>query len=201
MKAALFINGEPPNFIVDTSQYDIIHCTDGALSYLTKMNIQPDLVSGDFDSIEFMDDSHPFEYISTPNQDFTDFEKALQILYAKDVETVHIYGASGHQQDHFLGNLSAAYQYKERMTMLFFDNYSYYFFADKKLELNGFKNRTISLYPFPEAKNITTQGLTYPLKNENLNLLTRIGTRNVANEDKVRIEFESGDLIVFILNS
>ncbi|WP_068598986.1 thiamine diphosphokinase [Vaginella massiliensis] len=200
MKVALFINGEPPNFKIDLRQYDYIHCTDGALHYLSIWGIDPDIISGDFDSGVVDENNEEIEIISTPDQNFTDFEKALQILYTKGAETVHVYGASGRQQDHFLGNLSGAYRFKDKMTLIFFDNYSYYFFADKKLELDGYKNRTISLYPFPEATNIVTKGLAYPLSYESLNILNRIGTRNVATEDRVTIEYESGDLIVFVMN-
>ena len=70
----------------------------------------------------------------------------------------------------------------------------------KKLVLNEVKGKTISLYPFPSTKNITTIGLQWPLNNEYLELTKRIGTRNVAVEEMVTIHFESGDLVVFVSN-
>ena len=84
------------------------------------------------------------------------------------------------------------------MDLTFFDEFSTYFFSPKELVLNEVKGKTISLYPFPEAKNISTKGLKWPLNKENLNLINRIGTRNVAEENEVSINFESGDLVVFV---
>lgn len=201
MKAALFINGQPPNFLIDLAQYDLIHCTDGAINYLTQRGIQADIISGDFDSINIPKLPYPHEIISTPDQNFTDFEKALSILLERGVSTVHVYGASGKQQDHFLGNLTAAYRFFDRMTILMFDDYGYYFFADKTLELSGYKNRTISLYPFPIAERVQTKGLKYPLNREDLDMHKRIGTRNQAIENNVKITYEKGALLVFILNN
>lgn len=56
----------------------------------------------------------------------------------------------------------------------------------------------ISLYPFPAVENITTKGLNWPLINGSLNITSRIGTRNFAVEEEVSIEYEKGDLLIFI---
>jgi thiamine pyrophosphokinase len=56
----------------------------------------------------------------------------------------------------------------------------------------------VSLYPFPFVENITTKGLNWPLSKGNLSITSRIGTRNFAIEDEVSIEYEKGDLLVFI---
>ena len=58
--------------------------------------------------------------------------------------------------------------------------------------------KLISLYPFPSAENVTTKGLNWTLENENLTMISKIGTRNFAVEDEVSIEYEKGDLLVFI---
>lgn len=199
-KVILFLNGLAPKQIPDLTPFDVIYCTDGAYGYLSKFNIQPDVVTGDFDSITASKIPEGIEVVETPDQNFTDFEKALEIIYARDHDIVYIYGSSGMEHDHFLGNLTAGLKFKDRLTLLFFDDYSYYFFADKKTNLDGYKNRIISLYPFPEAHGITTKGLKYPLFKESLEIHNRIGTRNIAVEEKVEIEFESGNLLIFIKN-
>jgi len=199
-KALLFLNGEVPTILPDTSNYDMIFCTDGAFRYLQKLHITPDVISGDFDSIEIEKFPLEIEIISTPDQNDTDFAKALQIILDKDFKNVDVFGASGRQQDHFIGNLNAAYRFKDQINILFYDNYSQYFFAEKETKLEGYFGRTISLLPFPECKNIVTKGLKYPLNNEDLNLLSRIGTRNKANEDVVTIDYSEGNLIIFIID-
>ncbi len=199
-KALLFLNGEVPTTIPDTTNYKTIFCTDGAFRYLQKLNIQPDIISGDFDSFEISQFPPEIEIISTPDQNDTDFAKALTIIKNKGFSHVDVFGASGRQQDHFIGNLNAAYRFKNQLNITFYDNYSKYFFAENSTKLEGYFGRTISLIPFPECKNIVTKGLEYPLNNEDLNLLSRIGTRNKANQDFVTIEYTDGALVLFIMD-
>ena len=64
--------------------------------------------------------------------------------------------------------------------------------------LSGVKNKMISLYPFPAVENITTTGLNWPLTKGNLSITSHIGTRNFAVDDEVSIEYEKGNLLVFL---
>lgn len=199
-KALLFLNGEVPTIIPNTDDYQQIFCTDGAFHYLKKLNITPDVIAGDFDSVNTINFPENIEIISTPDQNDTDFAKTLAIIIEKGYKAVDVFGASGQQQDHFIGNLNAAFRFKSQIKITFYDNYSTYFFADQKTTLTGHFNQTISLLPFPECKGISTKGLEYALENEDLNLLSRIGTRNKAIDDIIEIEFSEGDLIIFIIN-
>lgn len=208
-KALLFLNGEPPKSLPNFTEYDFISCTDGAFLYLKKMNFpvkKLNFISGDFDTrdnenhwSELLENEH-LEFIKTPDQNKTDFEKNLEILIQKKITHVDIYGGSGKEMDHFLGNLSTAAKFKDLLKIVFFDEYSQYFFAENCTELNDVKGKTISLYPFPSVKNISTKGLKWTLNNEDLDLMTRIGTRNIAENCVVTIEYEIGDLVVFISN-
>ena len=55
--------------------------------------------------------------------------------------------------------------------------------------------------PFYETKGIVTEGLEYPLNKEDLHLFGRVGTRNKAISEKVSIEFEEGNLLIFIMSN
>lgn len=203
-KALLFINGIPPKNLPNTEGYSLIACSDGAFHYLKEKNFpldKLDFISGDFDSHFGEDENVAKEkFIFTPDQDKTDFQKSLEIIKERGFTKVNIYGGSGGEMDHFLGNLSVAFHFKNEIEITFFDEFSTYFFSPKELVLNNVLGKTISLYPFPSAENIITKGLKWPLNKENLNLTTRIGTRNIAKENQVSIEFDSGDLVVFIQN-
>lgn len=195
-KVFLLLNGEPPKRLPDLSKYVIVCATDGAYQYLKEQKIKPNFVSGDFDSLQ--DLPNDIEIIHTPDQDFTDFDKILKILADKVFLHIDIYGASGKEQDHFLGNLHTAIQWKNKLKLTFFDEYSYFFLADKNTEITNCKDKIVSLVPFPKASNISTKGLQYPLINEDLQFGERIGTRNKANENNIKITFESGELFIFI---
>ncbi|MBU4538376.1 MAG: thiamine diphosphokinase [Bacteroidetes bacterium] len=201
-KALLFINGIPPENLPETEGYSLIACSDGAFHYLKEKNFpleKLDFISGDFDSHSGSDeDIYHKKFIFTPDQNKTDFEKSLEIIKEKGFKKVDVYGGSGGEMDHFLGNLTTAFLFKNELQITFYDEFSTYFFSPNHLVLEQVKGKTISLYPFPVAENISTQGLNWPLNKENLMLTKKIGTRNFASEDQVVIDFESGDLVVFV---
>ncbi|AZA84975.1 thiamine diphosphokinase [Chryseobacterium lactis] len=201
-KVLLFINGDAPKSLPNPEHYELIACTDGAFHYLKRMGFpleKLDFISGDFDSHPGSDeDMYREKFILTLDQDKTDFHKALEIILEKGFSDIDVLGGSGGEQDHFLGNLSVAYTFKDRVNLRFFDEFSEYYFIPKDFTLKGVKNRMISLYPFPSAENITTKGLNWPLTNGNLSITTRIGTRNFAVEDEVSVRYEAGDVLFFV---
>ncbi|WP_313099103.1 thiamine diphosphokinase [Epilithonimonas sp.] len=206
-KALLFINGDSPKTIPNLSGYDLIACTDGAFHYLKQLKFpldKLDFISGDFDSHQIEEEilrqaqNHSFEIIETPDQNKTDFHKALEIIVEKGFENIDVYGGSGGEQDHFLGNLSVAYAFKDKLNLQFFDEYSSYYFIPKNFSISDVKGKMISLMPFPIAKNIETKGLKWPLHQEDLILGERIGTRNVADSQEVSIQYKKGDLLIFV---
>jgi len=190
-KVFLLLNGEKPTKLPNFNTYDIICTTDGAYEFLKEQHIIPDFISGDFDSLKEFPKN--IEIIHTPNQDFTDFDKILAILFKKGFKNIDVYGASGKE-----GNLHTALQWHKKLKLTFFDDYSRYFLADKKVKITAYKNQIISLIPLPRASKITTKGLQYPLNKEDLSFGERIGTRNKAIESEVEISFESGNLFIFI---
>jgi len=200
--ALLFINGTPPKNLPNTEGYAIIACTDGAFHYLKEKNFtleKLDFISGDFDSHSGNDENIYHEkFIYTPDQDFTDFQKALEILKNKDVKKVDVYGGSGGEQDHFLGNLHVAFLFKYELEITFYDEFSSYFFIPNDFKIDNVEGKMISLLPFPKVENLVTYGLNWELKNEDLEITKRIGTRNFANKNTVKISYEKGDLLIFI---
>jgi thiamine pyrophosphokinase len=201
-KALLFINGDAPKSFPNPEKYGLIACTDGAFHYLKNLDFpleKLDFISGDFDSHSGKDENLYHEkFIYTPDQDKTDFHKALEIIIEKGFKNIDILGGSGGEQDHFLGNLTVAFGFKEKLNIKFYDEFSEYYFVPKNFKVKNVKDKMISLYPFPSVENITTKGLNWPLTNGNLSITSRIGTRNFAVEDEVSIEYEKGNLLVFI---
>lgn len=198
----LFINGDAPKMLPDAGQYELIACTDGAFHYLKNMGFpleKLDFISGDFDSHSGSDENiYHKKFIHTPDQDKTDFHKALDLILEQGFSTVDVFGGSGGEQDHFLGNLTVAYTFKDKMNLKFYDEFSEYYFIPPSFSVKGVNNKMISLYPFPYVENITTKGVNWPLTNGSLSITSRIGTRNFAVEDEVYIEYEKGDLLIFI---
>lgn len=199
MKTALILlNGLRPKSLPALTSFDLVCAVDGAYSYFEENDLQPDLVTGDFDSIERLPNS--VEVLNTPDQDLTDFEKALQVLFERGIRSVAIYGGSGNESDHFLGNISVALAWKEKLTLQFFDEFGRFYFIPSAYSLSNVLGCTISLIPFPTAAGITTSGLEYPLLEEDLSFGTRIGTRNKAISESISIHFKTGNLLLYISN-
>lgn len=214
MKALLFINGTPPVHIPNLNLYPLIACTDGAFRYLAKKDFplkKLSFISGDFDSLnikeiqnEILEKTPDFifpkeiEILNTPDQEKTDFHKALEILKSKGATEVDVYGSSGREMDHFLGNLSVASRFLESLNIKFFDQFATYFFLPKSFSIQNVKGKLISLYPFPIAQNVSTKGLRWEVKNATFSLTEKIGIRNYAVQDHLEIGFEEGNLLIFI---
>ncbi|WP_372793666.1 thiamine diphosphokinase [Lutibacter sp.] len=198
-RAFILLNGSAPSDLPNLSQYDIVCAIDGAYNYFESNNIIPDLVTGDFDSIRNIPTT--VEVINTPNQEYTDFEKALQILKHRGFYDIDVYGGSGKEHDHFLGNISTALQWKIGLNITFFDDFGKYFFIEESIFLTNIIGKNISLIPLPIASGVLTEGLLYPLINETLTFGQRIGTRNKATKNEVEITVEKGDLLIYISHS
>lgn len=197
----LFINGDAPKSFPNLEKYSLIACTDGAFHYLKELQLpldKLDFISGDFDSHSGADENVYHEkFIHTPDQNRTDFHKALDIILEKGFKNVDVYGGSGGEQDHFLGNLTVAFGFKNQLNIQFFDEFSEYYFIPKKFTINNVKDRIISLYPFPLAEGLITNGLEWELNNINANMTTDMLTRNLAIDDKISIKYLKGDLLFF----
>lgn len=198
MKALLFINGKPPINFPDTNKFDAIFCTDGAYKYLSESQIRLDFVIGDFDSVSESEIPKNIKIIKIVDQDFTDFYKSLEFIVESGFEKVDVFGATGMESDHFLGNLSVAFLFKDKIEIVFHDDFSEFYFTPKQIKLRGVQDKIISLYPFPLATKVISKGLAFPLNNLDLHISKRVGTRNHAVKKQVEISYEKGDLLIFI---
>lgn len=199
-KALLFVNGEPPLYYpIDLYKYDFIACTDGAYSnYLSNSSIVPDFIIGDLDSLNKQNISTQINIIYTPDQNKTDFEKALLCLADKGVKIFDIYGASGKASDHFLGNLYVALKYYKKWKLTFYDNYCRFFFVQTNTTIKWVKDKTISLIPLTAVNDLTITGFEYPLNHARLEPGGLMSLRNKAIEDHIHITFFDGNLLIFI---
>ncbi len=198
-RAYVFINGIPPKTLPEIGVEDFVLCTDGAYEYLKDKEIEIDVVLGDLDSVEMnIEKIRAKEIVYAYDQDFTDFQKALNYLHEKNFTEIWVFGGAGKEQDHFLGNLTAAVEWKDRMQITFFEPEYYFRFTENEEWIQTEVGKIISLYPFPEALKVETLGLKYPLNGEDLNQQKRIGIRNTAVESPVHIKYERGELLLFV---
>ncbi len=199
-QALIVLNGERCDcsaVLERACDYATVFVADGAWNDLHETlsadNVGVELVvMGDGDSINHK----PAQFIETANQDFTDCEKIVAHCVERGIACADVYWASGAEMDHFLGNLSVAAKYHQRIELRFFDATHLYFFAEQHSVIEGAAGKGISIYPFPECL-VTSRGLAYEMDRLQLTLHHQQSLRNRVQAARAEI-FIDGSAFVFL---
>ena len=102
------INKEFLQKILKENKYDKIIAADKGLEILNKIDIKPDYIIGDFDSVnkEILEyyKNIPITYLK-PEKDFTDTHMALKLAIEQGAKKITITGAIGTRFDHSIANI------------------------------------------------------------------------------------------------
>ncbi len=204
-KTLILCDGIPPSrplFEECREWADFFIAADGGGLVAMEFENLPDVVIGDFDSFKPTNDEL-FEIIFDPDQETNDLEKALSLALRENSTHIKILGATGKRLDHTLKNLSVLKKFDPRLKKLCLkDDYGDTFLLPKSFTAELPVGTGISLFPLSgQVTGITTKGLKYPLKDENLENGVRDGSSNEVIDSPVEISHRQGDLIIFITNN
>lgn len=179
--------------LIDTNKFII--CADSGYDHLKNMNITPDLVIGDFDSIK--SDVLDVKTVSYSKfKDYTDTELAINYAINMGACNIHLFGALGNRVDHFLGNILFLKKYlDDNIKITIYDDCSIIYPIKNDLKLNMSSDSTLSLIPLCDCFGIKTSGLYWNLNNENLPFGTTRGISNVVVGNNVSISLKKGVLL------
>jgi thiamine pyrophosphokinase len=112
---------------------------------------------------------------------------------------IFILGATGLRLDHTLKNLSVLKQFNNQFEDLYLiDNFGISLILPNSFSRELPIGTSVSLFPLSgKVTNITTTGLKYPLKDENLENGVRDGSSNTVANTPVTITYKEGDLLFF----
>ncbi|MDU7692954.1 MAG: thiamine diphosphokinase [Helicobacter sp.] len=170
-KTALIIaNGEISKNIQNIKA-DFICVCDGAISSALMLNITPDLIIGDLDSIP-KDLLQKYKSIikHRPDQSKNDLTKALNHSVEIGFNNFIIVGLSGKREDHTLANISLLFNFikdpniKSLITKSDYGEFSA-FVIDKKLMINSSPGEQISLFCNNKEAKFNSSNLKYELSN------------------------------------
>lgn len=174
---------------------------DGAGKVLLEHGIMPDYVVGDGDSFGECEPAKNFpseRFVKDPDQETNDFEKCLIFSFHKCWNRLLIIGFSGGLLEHTLNNWSVLKKYSATLQLAVYEHGRISYVLQKgKYEFHAKAGELISLIPQPSAV-VTTHNLSYPLKNERLELGYREGARNVFAADYATVEIVEGEVLAFI---
>lgn len=178
--------------------YERVVAVDGGLFYCQQMNIIPDLLIGDFDSVtpELLQQYSHIPKLQFPtDKDDTDLELALQVVNTPDVEAIGLFGVMGHRVDHALNNLSLACRFSKIVVETETESI---FCIDCEKHIDCLQGQKLSLLPLNSPViGVTTTGLKWELKNATFDKYFR-SISNVCLGRSVQIHVDSGELICFL---
>ncbi len=205
----LFLNGKKPSDKLLKSidfKGSFVICADGAYKYVKKF-AEPDILLGDFDSLDIEKESIPksvkiVRYSS--EKDYTDGFLAVQEAASAGVTSLKIYGSFGGRADHEFNN----YTYLSLCAFLSIDavicgDQFDVLLTETQVKFSTSPGKIVSIVPFSDSVHILqTKGLKYPADGL---IFSRIqphkavdGISNAAINTSVEIKIKNGKALVFI---
>lgn len=182
--------------------HEYIIAVDGGLAHCDAMNIVPNLIIGDFDSItkELQKKFAKTEGLCFPtHKDETDLELALKKVYNPDINHITIFGALGNRADHTLYNLHLLRRYPKKVRIE--TEYELIFSIAEPTEIACSPGQTISFLPLGEpVTGITTKGLQWELHDAVFDK-NFMSISNICLTNSVQISLKNGDLLCFLQKS
>ena len=189
--------------------YNYIVCIDGGYEKFLKLNlnIEPDYIIGDFDSISKMNEKtkniSKNKIIFKDNQDEGDTEFALKyILKTYPNEKIKnidfIYAASTSRIDHLFCNMLLLKKVPLNINSKIITKTQEIFLVRNKVEIIGHSSRTISVIPITNVKGLSIKGCKWEFENVDLNFGFIGGISNIVEKDPSEISVKEGEIIVII---
>ncbi|MFO7445470.1 MAG: thiamine diphosphokinase, partial [Ignavibacteriaceae bacterium] len=197
-------NGKPPKKSLVTflqkRNYSSLICADGGANSARKLNLTPDVIIGDLDSITSKNLKYfnkKSKIIKLEGQNDTDVEKCLKYAIKNGCKEVILTGVTGDRLDHTFCNLGIVIKFYNKIKIRIIAENSLLTPYKGDVEINTSPGETISLYGFDMDTKITSTGLKYALKNTALPFGKRESTSNAAVSDSVRLRISGG--MIFII--
>ena len=192
------------------SETDYLIAVDGGIMYCPILEVEPDLIIGDFDSvnrewkeaIQKIQENVPEKVeMLCPEKDDTDMYAALKRGLEAGYRNFRIYGATGGRVEHTIANIQCLLFLKHQDAvgyimdgggmMLVLENESISF----RKEMEGY----LSVFSLgKEAKGITLKGLKYTLDDYTMTNDYPIGISNEFIGETAEISVKDGKILVIV---
>ncbi len=177
---------------------DCVICADSGYVYAHKAQIKPNIVVGDFDSLQGVE--IPQNSIKLPvEKDITDSEAAIIEGVKTGCDEFLILGGTGGRFEHTFANISLMAKYTSQGFKLEMidDKHCFYCLHNSSITLDYKENQQISVFAFGEkAYGVTERGFHYPLENYTLDPFEPLGISNDIVAENGEISVENGTIII-----
>lgn len=177
---------------------DRIVCADGGANHLSAVDVTPDLILGDLDSI------HPdtlrrfkdVEIIEKSDQFKTDTMKLIDHELSQGTEELILLGVTGGRIDHTLSNLSLLNKYADLVKISIVDEQAETEFVKNSITFSSILHRKISLMVLGGESSVTSKGLRWELDGKSQQF-SSFGISNEVADSPVTIEVDGSGLFLF----
>ncbi len=203
-RAFLFTNSQcQPEIKTLINSNDFIIGVDGGVNTLDQINLEPNLIIGDFDSANLDNrflNQNIQQITHPPEKDFTDTELAIDYALKHTFSTLIIVNSMQERIDHVLGVIASLRSlYKKNISSIVLGDNQLFLILKHSNRFLLTPGITLSLIPLSDiVTGITTSGLYYPLKNENLTCDSARGLSNVVSTEEVEISLLAGELLLVV---
>ena len=203
-RALIIANGDPPKkqrLELLLKRVGIVICADGGANTALKMEITPDAIVGDLDSIhaEALVKFRKVPIHEDRDDQTTDLEKAIAWAVESKYDHLTVVGASGKRLDHSVGNLGVLRKFYPDAIITFVDDWGELCYVGREYSFEAQKGDVVSLIPLNRCEGVSTKGLKHALDDEGLELGVREGTSNVVIMSPVSIKVRKGHLLLYKL--
>ncbi len=192
------------------AEEDFVIAVDGGLGYCGILNVEPDLIIGDFDSLsegeaqalEALRTQIPERIITLPEQkDDTDMLAALKHGLALGYRDFRIYAGTGGRLDHTLANIQCLLYLKNRGAAGYLVDGTGMILVlqNEAVHLNRNLEGFLSLFCLGrEAQGVNIEHMKYPLRDYHMTNDFPIGISNEFIGEEAVISVEEGELVCMI---
>lgn len=195
-----YVVGAGTNYGLDfcPGKEDFVIAADGGLRHLEERGLLPDLVIGDFDSLEEVpNDLHTI--VLKPEKDDTDMIAAVREGIKAGYDSFYIYCGTGGRIDHTIANIQTlAWLSENGMRGLLFDRDTIITaITEGKLRFEKIPTGYVSVFSHAtRAEGVYLKGLKYELENAVLAHTFPLGTSNEFIGRESTISVQKGTLTV-----
>lgn len=208
MKVLIISGGNPPSKELlngEITEDTFIIAADSGANCLYDYNIKPNLLVGDFDSInkevfDYFKKSKCIIDIYPTEKDFTDTEIAVKKALSMKPNEIVFLGCTGSRVDHLLGNIGMLKICLENgVTACIKDENNNIRLVNTSTSLKGTVGQIFSLQSYgDEIIGLTIEGAKYPLNNYNLKIGQSIAISNEFVTTEVLLKFIVGTLMIIL---
>jgi len=204
MMVAHIVCGSPSLWMpVDLTGY-IVGVDRGALTLVEK-NFDVDVAIGDFDSVSELERQLIGEraklVLELPrDKDVTDCEAAIEHVVREGYHLIYLYGVTGARFDHQFAVVGLMLKYAKRGVQICVIDEKNRFYVqipgDHALRKDTTK-KYVSFFALENTvRNLTVQGVKYPLENYDLTVDNSLCVSNEPLQKDIDVSFDSGYLLV-----